>query len=125
MRFLDISTGDSTVSIVFEYYYKSSSNSYLNENKLGVVQKSELKDLITTAKYMEDIYFKNIYANYKDVEYKCQSGFKIGGFVATENSFIWNRYVKLSKESNSTIFLNGPEFREFIIILERIQDAIK
>ena len=46
MRFLDISTGDSTVSIVFEYYYKSSSNSYLNENKLGVVQKSELKDLM-------------------------------------------------------------------------------
>lgn len=123
VTYRDYKAGDSAVFVRLEYYYKSS-NTYLNENKAAVIEKEELPDLIKAANEMEARFFKNVYNNYIEFEYKCDSGLMIGAFVDTANSNVMRRFVKLESSSNSSVFFTGPEFREFIGYLEKINNTI-
>jgi hypothetical protein len=124
MKVVNHTTGDSLKSLRLEYYYRSATNSYLTETKVGTVDKEELPDLIIAAKEMEEKHFKNTYKNYKEVGYKCNSDLKIGGYVDTGKSNIWVRYIKLENHNDSYVYFNRAEFLELIGWLEKINTLI-
>jgi hypothetical protein len=116
----DHTKGDSSTTVRFEFLYKSPTNEYIRDSKFATIEKKELPDLIKAAKQMEEQFFKNVYKNYKECEYTCSSGLKIGGYVDTDKSNIWVRYITLESTSNSSVYFTGPEFRELIMYLEKI-----
>jgi hypothetical protein len=114
VHYTDLTSGQKTSAVKFQYEYKSS---YSTDTKAAFIDVDELEGLIKSIKLIQDKIFPAIPANYTEVSFRSRDGFEAGCYSKKDS---WSSYMKLERfDSNSYVFMDKEDLSKLLSLLEQ------